>query len=372
MHKRIQIAERLAPFSHRPGIVVILPGLNIQAEIFPCLIRLYSIHEAYPIMIKEYFLDFGEPIAQFTVFHHLEKGWIKVEGKMSKGWFRYKLMSSPTTGGVQLVVECSPEGGFTIQHETHRVVLNRNDIFNMIGDAEEFHLFEPPHFERLSLGNHKKQDWDLVNRRLDLKEIFPIWLRLGQMAPPVSKSSSSLGTLSLLQKCEDNLLSEGGERVEQPWLNLYRAAFHGIMVPRIEDADYQGFIPSASLIPEGISPTVLLTEGARLIRQQFIDDRRHAGGALMILPHLLSSFTCGRFIDVPLGEWGVLSMEWSKRKIRRLVIKAKQQQELPLNFGSQVRSFRLQSSLDKRGEPRQCPASVIVMPERDYLFDNFQ
>jgi hypothetical protein len=90
---------------------------------------------------------------RFTVFLDLEKGQIDVDMALVSGsYIRYSIKATP-------------------------------DGIHLSSESPKSDLYRAPQGERLSLGNHKAQDWDLVCRRLDLKEILPTWKRLGELTP---------------------------------------------------------------------------------------------------------------------------------------------------------------------------------------------
>jgi len=186
------------------------------------------------------------------------------------------------------------------------------------------------------LGNHKAQDWDLVNRRCDLVEILPFWLRLGQLVPQLNQEGSG-GTLSLL----DNLS------------HLYQAGFEGMLSTRLEDADHQGFnLPEVS----GGNPLMLLSEGAKKIRDQFVN---FGPDSIEILQ---TEFHAGRFLEIN----SVLDIEWSKKQIRRVVYRSKDSKTTVFRFPKKIKSFRLNK------QKRVLNGDALHLePDTIYFFDNF-
>lgn len=318
MSWEISIAQRLRPFSHLPGTSLVLPGSDYVIQIFPCLIRVYL----NQVVMAELNLELKGPVHPFTICSDLEKGRISVSGKGADGWIRYHLLASKDGKGIRLLGD--------------RFYLQQLDI---LPSSSPFEPFQVPFCERLSLGSNKAQDWEMIKRRLDLKEIFPHWHRLGQLVPSHS--------------AEKVKLEEGD------WLKIFLVGFDSLLVPQSEDQNHQGI--SFPLFP-------LLSEGAKLIRQLFVQQENKK---ISILPSLLPSFHAGRLLNVSLPEVGVISLEWTKKTIRRVILYSENEQEIELKFRSNVRSVRLREDSKDKGIIRPCSSSLIVKKGNYYFFDNF-
>lgn len=365
---QISISERLRPFSHLPCTSTILPGCGYQVQIFPCLIRIYHLKKALPILVTELSLGFKGPVQKFTVCNDLEKGRISVWGTTAEGWMRYHIISSQKGEGIRLYVDRAPLSGFPISDEQGHHTLLDKEWLNLLGNASSFEPYQVPTCDRLSLGNHKAQDWELINRRLSLDEIFPLWHRLGQLVPPMSAQGARDGTLSLLEVCRNSFAEGRPEAAQQHWLNLFRGGFAGLLTPQLQDSAYQGLIPPLQLETSELSPLVILTEGASLIRQLFIQQIK---GQIEILPYLLPSLSSGRLIEIPLEEGGRMNIEWTKKTIRRVIVKVDQDQELTFNFRSHIRSYRLRQHVKDKGERKNAQSSLLLKKNCHYFFDNF-
>ncbi len=151
---KITIAQKLAPFSHTPGAQCLIPGTTCLVEAFPTLIRFHDF---------EYKIAVQGPVTGFTLLQDLEKNCVFIFGKGKEKFYRFRLRASD--GGFELLCEKS----------------KKKEFF-----AAPIDFYLPPIWERLSLGSHKKQDWDLVARRLDLKEILPVLFCQGRgtLPPP--------------------------------------------------------------------------------------------------------------------------------------------------------------------------------------------
>ena len=366
----ITIAERLRPYSHLPGTSMLLPGSSYCVEVFPTLLRFFQLTNKEPILLGEFKFKLKGPVDQFTVFNDLEKGAIFVSGKIDEGWFRYHLISAIQGDAVRLIVDKAPLDGVFIEINGLNRLLKSKEFLDFFKERVVFEPFIIPSCDRLSLGNHKGQDLEMIARRFDLTEILPLVHRLGQSVPVITPSPLSLdgGTLSLLEACRNSFVNERPEKGEKRWINFLKGCFSRTLVPQLEDKYYQGLTSSSSIVSSHDSPLILLTEGARLIRQLFVQQH---GSELAILPYLFPSLHCGRLINVSLNCGGKLSLEWTKKTIRRLILLSGKDQECEVKFRSDVRSFRLREVNQKKGERVETKTPLFFKKNECYFFDNF-
>jgi hypothetical protein len=361
---QLKIAARLQPFSHDPGISCLVPQTSYTIQFFPCLMRIsqFKAQQPIPEFITDIELHIQGPVEQWTVCQDLEKKRVSVWGLAKEGWFRYHLSQA-----LILTIEKAPVAGLKISYNQQTVILQAKESLPLLSDS----LFEPSvlTLDRLALGSHRLQNWATIKRRLDLTEILPIWHRLGQLVPVLdaSLSSDDLGMLALLKACEKNLVNGKPEEGKLHWLNLFRAGFEGLLVPRFVDHEHQGLIKSASL--PALSPLVLLIEGMQIIRRLFVQSDHQT---VFVLPHLLPEFHAGRLLDVSLENLGQLSLEWTKKTIRRLIFYSSCEQSLTFQFNSNVRSYRLRQQLGHKGERLACGQSFLFEKNHYYFFDNFE
>ena len=168
------------------------------------MLRIYSLAKSDPILLEEVRFDFKGPIDQFTVWSDLERGKITVAGRSAKGWFRYHLASLKDLAGVRLWADRLPSGGFSFQQKNGAISLQQNESIDLFSPEIPVpislfqDLYQPPKGAFLTLGNHKTQDVELIRRRLDLTEIFPLWHKMGELIPgdgwscPLSDGRDSL------------------------------------------------------------------------------------------------------------------------------------------------------------------------------------
>lgn len=204
----ITVKTKLRPFSHLSGAKCLLPGTDTVVVAFPNVLRVGS--KEIPLNIS----------SEFTLQQDLERNCVWVFGKN----FRMKL-----------------DG---VSHEK---------------------------IERLSLGSHKSQDWDMVLRRMDMNEILPVLYDLGQKSKP--------GTPVSIHNYEE----------------FYRESFDGIAVPRGS----------------------FLRETFEKIRSHFILEKDLE---IVLLPD--NPFPHGRLLNVQ-TKFGTFDLEWTKGKMKRAVFHPK-------------------------------------------------
>lgn len=316
----IKISERIHPFSHKPGVKIPIPQSQYFVQVYPALLKFYL----GMTLEKEMTLDIQGPVKEFTTQLDLVKGVIHVWGHATSGFFRYHIFAG----------ERGPELSY---EKSCRVQL--------------------PELEKLSLGSHKSQDWSGIVKRGDLKEIFPVWYLLGQLVPETHKDFSE-GTLSLLKECT----------VYEDFHRLFLAGFEGIMSPRLEDTDYQGFLlPPVTRV--SLSPLPLLSQGWRMIRNLFF---REAPQELIILPSLPKEFHCGRLIGIKTRDGDQVHLEWTKKALRRLEIRSKEDKEIHLNLPKEFKSWRLKTHKNDRGERQPVGTILKLEKEKPYIIDNLR
>lgn len=298
----IRIAERFRPFSRTPGIKMALPFSDWGVEIYPAKLRFFSQVEDFEVKI-----GLKASSEQFTATCDLERGGIYVEMKIRGESVRYWIFE---------------QSGLVLFLEKGDIQINSNRLRLETAFQKPSLFFS----ERLSFGVTKKQDWDLVRRRMQVTEFVPIWFRLGQM------------------------LKEQGELcvpTEEQMKEQFSNCFSGILVPDLT-------LPS--LMGSSVPKTWIQS---RSIRGLFF--REVEAGVLEILPHLPHCFPEGRFTGIRFSL-GTLDLEWAKGRLRKLIIRAEKQGSVQLKLPKECSSYRLRST----GEP-----SLDIRAGCEYFLDQF-
>lgn len=360
----ITIAERLRPFSHLPGTYCLLPRSFLRCRIFPTKLVIDDVSEIYPKALITIDLSLHGPVKDFTIQQDLEKGFIRVWGHFQEGFVRYCLMALEEPHSFIFKMERAPLAGVN-SPTFNKVIYPKEEIQVKAPTSPLTFKFKN---ERLSLGSHKAQDIELIRRRLDLSEIFPLWFRLGQQLLSLDKPSCE-GTLKLLEICENIIYEKKALEVFQAFLNLFHVGFEGLLSPCLYDENYQGF--SVDLSSDNFKgvPLYLLTEGSKLISKLFIDIKEHSIAMLPVLP---PQFHCGRMLGVACGVFGEIDFEWSKKLIRRVVFNSKIDGPIHFAFQKGLKTFRLRANLKDKGVIVSCGEKVYCQVGMTYFFDNFK
>jgi hypothetical protein len=274
------------------GATALIPGTLWVVRATPARLRIEDLSgEVHYEMALEIAIG---PKRGFTLQQDLEKQLVFVFGQADTGFYRLQIRALPD--GIELkrgsecwVVPLAGPRGIKAQ-------------------------------ERLSLGNNKAQDWDLVRRRWDLREILPQIFHLGQQTP----GSSDALMLSLEMLC----------------MELFPPQF-----------------PSASL----------LCKGAQMIRNLFVQER---GDELLLLPSSPILFDSGRLVGVEWGNIGKVDFEWTKRQMRQLILHVRLGGVRTLSFPKEVKEFRLRSNCQEERCSNGQPLALAA--GKTYLLDHFQ
>lgn len=335
---KLKIFEKLRPFSHSPGCSYVLPRTSLVFTIYPTLVKWHDLSD--PGNSGELRVRVTGPVKGFTSQLDLERGLITVWGHATEGHYKFR-----------------------IQPNNRSFVITKLKDVIIDGDYKESTSKESPLTqERLYLGVSKKQEWETLDRRCDLKELLPIWYSLSQQVPTEVCAEST----SLYEQCK--ILIEQKDRVNigTSVRSLYQSAFGQVFVPRLHDEDHQGFVLPAF---SATTPLAILSAGRELIRSLFISFHNHS---IDILPALPTEFHCGKLIKVRAKDYGEIDIEWTKKTVRRLIFRCEKDVELQFNFQNHLRSFRLRRLGDRAFKSIDCAEGLSFTSGQTYLLDNFR
>ncbi len=344
----MNIAQRLNPFFHQFGKAFLLPGSHWKVAVYPTRLIFAEIDAEK----RQFHIDLSlrGPLVGFTAELDLDDGILSVWGTSLDGFVRYHL--SAKKDGIWIQVEKAPGQKLicanSLSLAEFQIVQQEHLLIPLASNSSPLESIK----ETLSLGNHKKQDWDEVKKRLDLVEIFPTWLRLGQMTPH-SPSEEKEGMYALLQNCRSLIAEKRTPEIARAFQSLFLAAFEGVCVPRTYDSEYQGIAypvdnPTMPALP-------LLTESAALIRSLFLSE--HAG-VVELLPCILPEFHCGRFMNAKIGDGSLLHFEWTKKFLRTAEIHSPKGDKLIVRLPKEIARFRLQRKAKGQQKSSIEPAKI--------------
>lgn len=372
----IEVAERLHPFTSLPGFQFLLPKSAFRIKAFPAVVEIESLTHSKPKNIAAIRWDLSGPVKNFMMTQDLEKGEIRIQGEGAEGFFRYAIRSIENGAKIAVQAERTPTAGLLFRIEGNRSslkngLLQQKEEIVIDGEADESKLTGQG-IERLSFGNHKKQDWDLIKRRGSFTEIFPLWYRLGQLIPQ-QKSSGITGTAALLEPCQRAIASGSPDTILEAFKALFLAGFEGGLSPRLRDSDHQGIKVGGEELHFDdrveISPLILVSEGAKLIRSLFLQEDK---GKVRLLPALPPEFSCGRLVNAACGVNGQVSIEWTKKILHKVVFASLTDQTISFDFCRGEARCRLRRSYHDHGTEYRSGESIKIVAGEQCWLDRFE
>jgi len=359
---KIHISSNYKPYTHSLGKPLVLPASNFCLKIYPQKIVVDDLYtqKSNVLTIKNNLIG---PVKDFTVQQNINGCFVDVWGFTKCGYFGYRIQALQNSQGLTIkpLGQTQKAIAWELDGEGYH---NRNqdcDFFSL-NEAFEDNLVQACQIEILNLGNNKQQDWDLIHRRFDLTEILPLWYALGQRSPNCSIGKGP----SLFSQCEQTIVEKQNDQIEASFMSLYRAGFTGMLCPQLYDTNYQGF----TVVPiESTTSLALLSEGAKLIRSLFVTQNDLVINLLKALP---PQFDCGRMVNVNLDNVGTFDLEWTKKTIRRLIIRATHNTEIKLNLQSKVKEYRMLNREGLHGIVKTNGDFITLKEDHTYFFDNFK
>lgn len=348
----IKIDHPLKPFSHVFNTKVVIPHTEYVATIAPCLLKLDSFACERHLEIK---IFVEGPIQEFTVESELLKGKVVVFMQTKRGYLRYLVFREK--GDLVMHIEKTPEHGVRIEcNQLDKTYFKGEQI--AITSLEAFE--EDPNFEQISFGCYKAQDVDLMQRRKNPKEFLPLILTLAKIVPLIAPSCKMAGCFELLPGIHKE---RDPKKLDEHLISIYLAAFEGIFCPRSNDTDYQGLTSSIS----EENPLCLLPLLKETILECFC---RFEGGHLSLLSLLPHSLDAGKItrLKVP---FGLIDMEWSKRKVKSIILSVEKSFSFYLSCTQGLKSCRVRSKNDTRGKIHNLSEEMHVTEGMGYFFDKF-
>lgn len=349
---RIEIASRMRPYSHVPGTAVLIPGSSWSVKGYPTRLEFTNL-----ISQKHFELDFCLTglMENFTLVQDLEKRAVLLFGTAKEGYLR--LMIAHKENQLVITTKRVPTGGLTIKNKK----LGPKDTLEIKVDEQGY---LPAFVERISFGCHKAQDVDLMRRRMEMDEILPFWFCLGQLTPPTPCSHEE-GTLTLLKPI---IYCERTESLKQ-FAKVFAAGFSDLFVPRLIDMQHQGVAPQLDAVSADLSPLTLLTEGAQLIRMLFFQQK---GNELSILPCLAPEIHSGRLINGHAQNLLIFEMEWSKKRLQKLILRPLESDKIQLHLPNKIKTFRIRKSIKSRGETHKADEMLDIEKGQPLFLDHFE
>jgi len=312
--RRMEIREKLIPYSHLPGTKCLVPCSDWIVEVFPALLRIAQHGDVL--------IGVTGPLEQFLVQMDLERDCVWVTGHALEGFYCFSLKAN--NEGLWLMLHRAPKEGLVVQNQ--RLGLKERLLLARGGK-----IHSSSSYERVSFGSNKKQDWDLVCRRNDAREMMPLLFLAGQKVP-----SSQVVSIQRNMKM------------------FFRS---GILMPDIAGLQHLGIFPQHNLSAD---PMAMLHSCYRTIRENLF---REEESSLHILPEIN---------EIPVGRahlrasFGAVFLEWSQAVVKKMVIEPFCDFEKKFVFSKEVASFRMHDKRFLNEAVIACKAKEAI------LFDRFQ
>jgi len=356
---KIELFQKYNIFSNVASVLLI-PKTSWKVRIYPTLLILEDLLSHSFIKLK---MNIEGPVKEFRIFLNLQKGWIQVQGFSKKGFFRYRIYAVENKICISLDKFFE---GFSFDSENNFSAKIVQDKKLLSFTSDKIDTFEPKMTkEILFLGSTKKQDIELIDRREDMTEVLPILYLWAQFFSKAEKPRSDI--CSLLDQLEEDVSQKKKEQAEKMLLSIYKVGFSHLMMPRLKDDEYQGIIDE-KILPEG-NPIYLLNKGYELIRKLFFQNEKNI---FHILPCLPKGFHCGKLLNLQIEGFGTLSLEWSKKILKKMVFNCKKDFDLKLKLQSKLNFFRIRTKRREKGRKVSVKETLSLEEGKIYFFDRFQ
>lgn len=336
-------------WSTKPGVHAWLSGSTICAKIFPTRVELFDCDAPTQILSSITFpkLSFSR---DWTVFFDSMRQRTVVQGHVGEDFFRYQL-------------EILPEGLFITSLKRDILCENEQGSFSIRRNEKVLLVkgpFSAPRYmsPRLFLGCNKEPHFDRISMHPHFLEILPLWYQMAQPIALPEIEPSLLGTLV------QTVLEKRKEQIPEIFLQYFEAGIEGYFVPKKYDDLHLGYGP---LLPKNVSASCVHGCIASCIRALFF---QQDGSSLFLLP-CIPTCVSGHLLRERLTSSSLISLEWRKERIRRVLIHAFADEELSINTHNSVSSFSVSVLGSKERYTSTLGAKIFLRKGNRYLLDNF-
>ena len=161
------------------------------------------------------------------------------------------------------------------------------------------------------------------------------------------------------------LVADDAMQAQKQLYDMSLIGFKSIFIPRVEDDQHAGML--SPLHPPGMGPALILRHLYLFIRSLFFQE---LDGCYQILHLLPPQFHCGRLTQLVTRKGHRISLEWTKKFMRRLILWPAADEEILLQFPSDIKTFRCQSR--GRSFMKNNGSCFSLQKNTPLLLDNFQ
>lgn len=338
-------------YSHRPGIRGFLARTSYAVQAYPTACMLLQCEKEGLKQVSELVFPKLAPQIEWTAFFDTVHQIFLMQGKGRASFFR----CSVEVRGDGIFFR-SGKGPLEVVHNGVSIALGRGESVRLCHIQPK----GPERLPRLSLGSNASPNWDRISYAPDMTEVLPLWYQFGRNGCSTREQAPSLLGCLADAVCRKDSLS-----IVPALEALFAVAVDDIFIPRLEDDRFLGYQlpPLSALFPlQSFNDAV-----HALLRALFLQEGELG---IDLLPLLPKQFACGRLWNETLSSGHLVSLEWRKGRIRRVLLKAICDDSIHVSMGaSRCRVYPLD---DKRGNFSFASGDALhLQAGRSYLFDNF-
>lgn len=328
---RISLKQRIAPFSHQPGINLWIPFADVCLQAFPKKFLIEGLTLA---------IDIEGSVNGFTAIQDFEKKCVRIFGIAKCGYYQCKFFAEKSR--IFFQIERMPMDSVTVLMGEKKVSLERKKLLELPLSCQTFTRTQ----ERLSFGDYKQQNWEKISQKMSLKQLLPIWFAAGQLK---ITSGSSLPILS--------------SDLHLP--STYLSVFKGLFARRSAEErnlDYPTISLDQKVFPE------LLQQSYLAIRKLFV---QQTDSTIILLPELPSDLVCGRMTHVQCPGIGEIDFSWAKSRVRKVIIRAFQDTTVHWKI-PEISRYRLLNFSTGKKANRAIDLPMSLESGKIYCLDHFE
>lgn len=357
----MKIASRYRPYLHKPGGECLIPGTLILVRAFPTRLMIQEENgQTY-----QFIWNLKGLIKDFTLMQDLENQSVYVSGFAEDRFFKYKIFIEDQIVSLKLERSSkSLEAKFFSKEMEVSLSLNQNSIFKIFRTNHALDILKS--VEKLSFGQHKAQDWELVAKRKNPQEYLPFWFSLGQLSPLRENHDVKPPMLGHLYAAKKALKSSEKEDFLQKLHEIFLCGFQGVMVPFEQEQGFSGLNLSSDE-PSQKKCYDILHYGYQLIKEMILS---LDADKICLLKNLPSLFHSGRALNFCLSD-SLFDIEWSKKTLKKVHLTVFTQKTYFFSFQNSLKTFRLKEKSSKKGSIHSCFEPLTLEPGF-YTLDQFK
>ena len=328
---KIKILKKNCPFIKEIGEGFIIP--NTVWSIFPNPTKFVFKNLQNASKDFEIIFDHQFSFESFEVFQDLEKFQIKIFLKNFDKKIYYKFFIFQKFSKICIFLKKAPKEGVSYSFNNCQKELKVKDFIEIpIEKSELKNVDKDKALERISFGISKKQDYLKICQRKNLLEIFPIWFLLANQIPKIDSNYPQI-----FDEIENKIILGEKEKLYKDFKNVFLAYFSKTMVPKFFDEKLQNIFEEQKFLKKD-SSLIILQKAKELFIKMFFEQEKND---FKILPCLLKEFHSGKFLKISCGNYGKISLEWSKKAIKKIIFYPKKSFQMKLTLQKFIKTFRV-------------------------------